>query len=68
MSINIYASLLPFISVYTSNLYICSVDELVSLDAWKLHFPEEAQFKQFEYVLRSGYEQMNNLGLVSQMQ
>jgi len=45
--------------------FLPGVEQLVGLQSWERHFPEEGQRKQFEYVLRSGYEQMSTLGLVS---
>ena len=45
--------------------FLPSVEELLGAQVWQQHFPEEAQFKQFEYILRSGYEQMSRLGVVA---
>merc|ERR1712176_537109 len=39
--------------------FLPSVEQLLGLDTWRQHFPEEGQMKQFEYILRSGYEQMS---------
>lgn len=45
--------------------FLPGVDELLGVDVWKHHFQEEAHFNQFEYILRSGYEQMTTLGVVT---
>ncbi|KAL5258526.1 hypothetical protein ACHWQZ_G009121 [Mnemiopsis leidyi] len=43
--------------------FLPTVDQLLSQDSWTQHFSDERQMKQFEYILRSGYEQMSSMGL-----
>ena len=43
------------------------VDDILSLDSWSQHFTDDTRLKQFEYVLRSGYEQMESLGVMQQI-
>lgn len=45
--------------------FLPTVDQLLGLETWGEVFVEEGRRKQFEYILRSGYEQMSTLGLVS---
>ena len=59
------AVILAFNSGMLVSHFLPSVDQLLGLEAWGQHFSEEGQVKQFEYILRSGYEQMSTLGLVS---
>ena len=45
--------------------FLPTVQQLLAVDRWRDHFKEDGHFKQFEYILRSGFEQMTQIGVVS---